>query len=469
MCCVVGVYGVEESPRVLMNMMKALHYRGEQSCGMTLFNANGRISHNTSLGPVQNLLCKIDNSVFSQEWVGGIGHGRYGTTGDRSALKNAQPLGILTQSGEAVYIAHNGDTPNFDAMKRELVINGALFQSDSDTEIILKNIERAREENVVQAILRGIKSYAGTYALTILARDQDGIKLIAARDPFGNRPLAIGTLGNGYVIASENSAFESVGAQFLRELLPGEMAVISSAGIKSCLIDPEAKGIYQCIFELIYFSFPSSKIFGVPVWKFREELGKKSAELYGHYIKDGDVVDGVPDSANYFADGFCNALRSNRDRVFIRRHSYEANRSFTQPNFEMRNGVVREKFSIVKEKVDGRRVWILDDSIVRGITSKRLIRALRANGARFVGVLIGSPPLIGPCRKGIDLDDLIAAPHTSSEGLTDVAAIRETIEADFLRYLSLEDLRNVITRMGMDPRKYCYGCFQNREPIWNVW
>ena len=310
--------------------------------------------------------------------------------------------------------------------------------------------------------------YRVTYDLIMLIKNGEKTQLIACRDPSGNRPLALGTLNNGYVVASENRAFEKISAKFIREINPGEIIVINEKGLKSHqLLDKPVK-IKQCVFENIYFSFPSSTVFNLPVWKFRELLGKIAAEKYGKFIENNDVITNPPDSSNYFADGFCKYRQKPLERAIIRGHE-ETIRSFTQPNQEEQENTVREKFSIIGEKVKGKRVWVLDDSIVRSITARKIIRSLRMNGAAWIGFISSAPPIIGPCKKGINHNDNLIAAKYLNDKTADIEAIRKEIEADFLAYLTIDDLKDAIKEFRENPNNFCFGCFEGREPIWEVW
>ncbi len=474
MCGIVGVFNVGKPFSVTSDMMTALQYRGEQGAGIALAKKDGNFFYERTLGLNLELSGKIENLHLNEsDYFAGIGHLRYGTSGSRRSLENAQPLHCKTSWGE-IYIGHNGDTPYFNEMKASLSEQGRVFLTDSDTEFILHHIGLSKEADPITAIKHGLRSYKGTYAIVMLVETAQGVKLIAARDPSGNRPLTLGKLDGGYIVASENSAFETVNGEFIREIRPNELLVISGAGIEKhhiepmLVIDTARVKFHQCIFENIYFSFPSSNVFGIPVDLFREELGQKAARRYGHLIGGDDIVTNPPDSSNFFIDGFCKELKRQPEKVFLRRHSIKI-RSFTQESEETRDAAIRRKFSIRGHLVTGKRVWLLDDSVVRGKTSKKLVRSLRNNGAVWVGVLSSCPPIIGPCHKGIDMtDDLIAAKHMK-DGQVDIEGIRKEIEADFVGYLTFEDVFEVISSFRLNPENFCFGCFQNREPIWHKW
>ena len=471
MCGVVGVFGVERPLKALCDMMQALQYRGEQGAGVRLLRQDGSAYYERELGPLTELSRKINAKPPANEnFIAGIGHLRYGTAGTRRLVANTGPFYGEMPWG-AVSFAHNGDTPNYDSLKKDLFDKGYFFTSDTDSEFILQYIAHSREKNAVEAIRHGLSLYRGTFSLALLARDASGIKLIAARDHSGNRPLALGKLEGGYIVASENNAFEAVSGEFVREIEAGEMLVISKEGVvEQALIlrYPQREQRRQCVFENIYFSFPTSKIFDIPVDEFRERLGRRMARRYSQLIRDGDIIANVPDSSNSFADGFCKELSRPLERVFIRRHA-NVIRSFTQETFEQRDDAVRKKLSLNSSKISGRRVWVPDDSIVRGVTSRKLARTLRALGASFVGFIISCEPIIGPCGKGMDFSEDLIARKNLVHGKADIDAVRNYIEADALYYNTREDILEVIRELGGNPENFCFGCFDNKEPIWNAW
>lgn len=468
MCGVFGVYGVEKPVEILCDMMGSSQYRGEQGAGVALLKNDGEFFFEREAGLVPNLMQKIGEDVKRRQFLAGIGHLRYGTSGSRFSLKNVQPL--YAKIGETdIYLAHNGDTPNHEFTRAELIGQGAIFTTDSDTEFVLHLIGFSEGKDIVSKIIEALAEYRGTFSITMLVKDENGVKLIAARDPWGNRPLALGKIGDGFVVASEDSAFEVVGADFLREIKPGELLVISENGIEEYTLKGLAPrgGLCQCVYEGVYFSFPTSNIFGFSVSAFREELGRLAERRFGHLVRPGDVIINIPDSSNSFLDGFCKSLGVYPERAIVRRHSM---RSFTQDNQAKRDEAVRKKHSRDTRRIVGKRVWVLDDSVVRGTTSRKINRMLRAGGAEWIGYILSCPPIIGHCRKGIDFsENLIAAQNLTDEGLPDIERVKEFIEADFLGYLDLSDLKSAVRNMGLVPENFCYGCFENREPIWNMW
>ncbi|MBI2591676.1 MAG: amidophosphoribosyltransferase [Candidatus Brennerbacteria bacterium] len=479
MCGIVGMFGPDMPLNVMSKMMTALNYRGEQNAGIVLTKENGDVFYEKSepFGPV-SALSTLFMKTFSHykkedNFLAAIGHLRYSTEGGPS-IKNAQPLYRKIGQNE-IWLAHNGDTPNFEEMRQDLNEYNSDFSTDSDSEFILKYIAIAGKEDIIEAIKLGLADYRGTYALLMLVKNGQNIKLIAARDPSGNRPLALGTSNNEYknneyFIASEDCAFEIINAKFIREIEPGEMLIISKQGLESQkLLENGVNKLHHCVFENIYFSFPSSTVFNIPVAEFRETLGKIAAQRYGYLVKEEDIIVPVPDSAKYFADGFCKFLKKPPDGALVRHHTTVL-KSFTQADQNSRVEATRDKISMIKRMIEGKRILLMEDSIVRGNASRKLIKGLKANGAADVKMLVSSPPIIGPCEKGIGHNEnLIAAKYLDNEKNPDIEAIRKEIGADFLAYLTIDDLKNAIKEFRGNPNHFCFGCFEGREPIWEVW
>lgn len=476
MCGVAGVFGVGKPLKALCDMMQALQYRGEQGAGVRLLRSDGSAFYERELGPLTELSRKIRfQPPADDNFVAGIGHLRYGTSGTRRLVANTGPL-YGEMSWGSLSFAHNGDTPNYDLLKKDLFGKGYFFTSDTDSEFILQYIASIRASSSIDAIRRGLSQYKGTFALAMLVRDSDGVKLIAARDHSGNRPLALGRLDKGYIVASEDNAFEAVSGEFIREINAGELLVISKDGLQELQLIfhyPQRIGLQQCVFENIYFELPTSKkMFGLSIKAFREGLGRKAAKSCGFLVEAGDVVANVPDSSNPFADGFCKELGRPVERALVRRHSPKV-RAFTQEDFEQREDAVRKKFSIDSEVVSGKRVWVLDDSIVRGITLRKIARLLRSLGATWIGFIVSCEPIIGPCGKGMDFsaEGLVARKYLTGPKQidVDVDAVREYVEADALYYNTRENVVSVIRELGGNPENFCFGCFDNKEPIWGAW
>ncbi len=482
MCGVIGAINVPNAYNAIVSMMDALQYRGENGAGMALATYDGDFFWERTEFTVPDLVHKTSHRGLAknnQGYFSGVGHDRYGTTGDKRSLDNAQPLMSKMSWGD-VYLAHNGDSPYVEEDRQALIQRGLPFSTTSDSELILNQMLLSGSDDSLNSIKNGLRAYRGTYALTMLIRDKDGIKLIVARDPSGNRPLALGRLGGGYVVASENSAFEVINAVYERDILPGELLVISQNSLFSHPIydHEDVLPLKQCIYELEYFSLPTSETFGISVSQFRKELGNTLAKEFGHLITPDDIITNVPDSSNTFAEGFCQAIHRELTTTILRRHS---TKSFTQESQAVIEDTLRRKFSFLQSGIKdilkqnpNTRFWIIEDSIVRGNTGRKIIRVFRGLGVRWVGVLSGVPPLIGPCKKGIDMEGkdgskLIAAQHILHGIVCDPRAVAAEVEANFVGYQSLQGVYDAVRSFGKDPDNFCHGCFENREPIWGKW
>ena len=483
MCAVVGAINVPNAYNVIVSMLHALQYRGENGSGLALAGYEGRFLYERTENTVPDLVIKIISSRFKpndHEYYCGIGHNRYGTSGDKKSIDNAQPFKFEMPWGW-LFLSHNGDSPYAAEDRKTLTEKGIALFSTSDSEIILQQMRLTGAHDLLTVLRGGLKAYRGTYALCMLTVYNGEVLLIAARDPSGNRPLSLGRLGGGYVVASENSAFEVVNAVYERDIEPGEIVVISQYSIDSYRINEGAehrkRPLFQCVYEQGYFSLPTSDVFGIPVIEFRKELGRRLANLYGGLVKPDDIVSYVPDSSNSFAEGFCEALGHKLITILLRRHS--SGRSFTKESHEVIEETLNIKFSFIRsnikkilEKNPDARIWIVDDSIVRGNTIRKIIRVLRSLGVKFIGVLSGMPPLLGDCGKGINIrgmtGKLIAAKHLTADSVNSMS-IAADIEANFVCYQTLSNLREAIKKFGKDPDNFCYGCFENREPIWGKW
>lgn len=482
MCAVAGAINVPNAYDVIIFMLHALQYRGENGSGLALISYDGRLLYERTENTVPDLVIKMIRSGFKPDdyqYHCGIGHNRYGTSGDKKSADNAQPFKFEMPWGW-LFLSHNGDSPYSIEDRKVLIEQGIALSTTSDSEIILQQMGLARTDDLLTALRGGLKSYRGTYALCMLTIYKGEVLLIAARDPSGNRPLSLGRLGGGYVVASENSAFEVINAIYERDIEPGEIVIISQNSIDSFRINDDAKPapLFQCIYEQGYFSLPTSEVFGIPVVEFRKELGRRLAKHYSDLIKPDDIVTYVPDSSNMFAEGFCEALDRKLITILLRRHS--SGRSFTKESQAVIEETLNVKFSFLRSVIKNKlkedpdvRVWIVDDSIVRGNTIRKIIRVLRNFGFKFIGVLSGMPPLLGDCGKGINIrgmtGKLIAAKHIISGLSVDSKSIAADIEANFVGYQPLADLRATVKSFGKEPDSFCYGCFENREPIWGKW
>ena len=376
-----------------------------------------------------------------------IGHTRYSTSGD-SSRGNAQPIVVKSAFGE-VSLCHNGNLINAASLREELESEGAVFQSGSDSEVILHLLARAEGEELAEALLAALRRVQGAFSLLLLSERT----LIAARDPYGFRPLCIGQFNGSYVLASESCAFDLINASYLREVEPGEIVVITGGQIRSLRLTSSPVRQAKCVFEHVYFSRPDSVVFGKTVQASRERMGRILAE---EAPVDADLVVPVPDSGVTAAVGF--SQRSDIPFSFGLIRNHYVGRTFIEPKQTIRHFGVKIKLNPVKELLAGKRVVLIDDSIVRGTTSRKIVKMVRAAGAREVHMRISCPPTISPCFYGIDTPnrrELIGASHTIEE-------IRKYIEADSLAYLSLPGL---LRAMEGSEKEYCTACYTGVYPI----
>lgn len=426
----------------------SLQHRGQESCGIAVSRTDG---------PVRNsAVCKgmgLVNEVFDAESLEnmhgdiGVGHVRYSTAG-ASIAQNTQPL-VLNYIKGTLSVAHNGNLVNAVKLRRELELNGAIFQTSIDSEVIAYLIarERLKAGKAEEAVKRAVARLKGAYSLVVASPR----KLIGARDPFGFRPLCIGKRGNAYILASETCALDTIGAKFVRDVEPGEIVAITSDGIKSDM-DMAGTKAARCIFEYIYFARPDSYIDGVCVHESRLMAGKILAQT--HPV-EADIVTGVPDSGNAAAMGYAMESKIPYGTAFVK-NSY-VGRTFIKPKQSARESSVMVKLNALRNVVDGKRVVMIDDSIVRGTTSARIVKILKDAGAKEVHVRISSPPFLYPCYFGTDIpssDQLIAYNHTVDE-------ICSIIGADSLGYLDVSRLGELTGgRLG-----YCSACFSGNYPV----
>ncbi len=441
-CGVFGIFGHAEAAKMAYLGLYALQHRGQESAGIA--STDGANVHvHKSMGHVQE--------IFTPEVIahlpGGvaIGHTRYSTAGDTS-LMNAQPVVIDCNKGKLA-LAHNGNLTNAIELRRKLEHRGSIFQTTSDTEVIVHLIARSSARNLSGAIADALNQVEGAYSLVILTRDE----IYAIRDPRGFRPLNIGRLESTWIIASETCAFDLLDAEYVREVEPGEMVRISSAGLESIHFAPEKPHSY-CIFEHVYFSRPDSIIFGRPVNQSRERLGRLLAR---EHPVEADLVAPVPDSGTPAAVGYAAESGIPFRMALIRNHYI--GRTFIEPSQAIRDFGVKLKLNPVRRMLEGQRVILVDDSIVRGTTSRKIVRMVREAGATEVHVRISCPPTISPCYYGVDTprrEELIAAQKPVEE-------IRKFLGADSLGYLSLGSLR---TAVEDTEGKFCTSCYTGSYP-----
>ena len=435
-CGVFGIWGAENAARLAYAGLYALQHRGQESAGIVASDGKEFRAHR-GLGLVSDVFAGGELELLTGHVA--IGHNRYSTTG-RNRMENAQPLVVNYREGNLA-IGHNGNLVNALALRREMEEQGSIFQTTSDTEVILHRIARSKATELERMIPEALARCQGAYSLVILA----GETLVGVRDPRGFRPLCLGRRDEAHVLASETCALDIVGAEFVREIQPGEMVLIDGRGVRSFqILAPEPSR--ACVFELIYFSRPDSVVFGASVDSVRRKLGRR---LAGEHPADADIVISVPDSSNSAALGFSEASGIPFELGLIRNHY--VGRTFIAPEQITRSFGVNMKFNPVRRILEGKRVVVVDDSIVRGTTSRSLVMMLRSAGAREVHFRVSSPPIGWSCYYGIDTpnrSELIASSHTIDE-------IRKYLHVDSLGYLSMEGLRSCVEK----PDGHCYACF----------
>ena len=441
-CGVFAVFGHPEAAKLTYLGLYALQHRGQESAGIVASDG-GRFNHHKGMGEVAEVFTEpVMKTLVGQA---AIGHTRYSTAGE-TALLNAQPLVVNCNKGP-IALAHNGNLVNAQQVRRRLEGSGSIFQTSSDTEVIVHLLAQSRAESIREAIPEALRMVEGAYSLVILTRDA----VVAVRDPRGFRPLCLGRLDGAWVVGSETCAFDLIGAEYVREIEPGEMVILSEAGMESSYFTPPVKHAY-CIFEHVYFSRPDSIVFGRPVQKSREMLGWLLAR---EHPAEADVVIPVPDSGTAAAIGYSTESGVPLKLGLIRNHYI--GRTFIQPEQTIRDFSVKVKLNPVRSLLENRRVVLVDDSIVRGTTMRKIVRMVREAGALAVHVRISCPPIISPCFYGIDTPtkrELIGAQKSVSE-------ICEFMEADSLGYLSLESMRKAVADAE---GRYCHACYTGNYP-----
>ncbi len=450
MCGIFGVYGHPEAANLTYLGLHALQHRGQEAAGIVSADG-GELRAHRAMGHVADIF-----GTSALEKLPGrtaIGHVRYATAG-ASDLRNAQPLTIEYAHGHLA-IAHNGNLVNAGTIRSRLEDSGSIFQSSADTEVIVHLIAHAREPDIVDRVITALKQVEGAYSLLFLTES----KLIAVRDPHGFRPLALGRLRDSFVFASETCAFDLIEAEFIRELEPGELVVVDSAGLRSLRPFGAPPPEKFCIFEHVYFARPDSRVNGHSVYRVRERLGRRLAV---EHPVEADVVIPVPDSGLAAAIGYARQSGIPYDMGLIRSHY--VGRTFIEPQQSIRHFGVKLKLNAVREVLDGKRVVVIDDSIVRGTTSRKIVKMIRAAGAREVHLRISSPPTTNPCHYGIDTptrSELIASSHSPAE-------IARYVTCDTLGYLSVDGLLDAVEspRDARGERTgYCAACFTGQYPV----
>jgi amidophosphoribosyltransferase len=443
-CGVFGIYSLNGNvAEFIFYGLQALQHRGQESAGIAVSDGENILIFK-DLGLV--------SQVFSEQNLAplqgsiGIGHTRYSTTG-RNVWKNSQPH--YRMFGDEVFaIAHNGNLTNTEELRKEQMKKGVRFETTTDTEIIASLIENSGKDNIEDAVEETIGKIKGSYSLVILTKD----RLFAVRDPHGFRPLVLGNLEGSFVIASETCALDIIDAQFIREVDPGEIIIIDKNGLRSQMILPVDR-ISMCVFELIYFSRPDSYLYNKNIFEIRHKMGR---ELAKEYPVDADMVISIPDSGTPAAIGYSAESKIPYGEGLIKNRYI--GRTFIQPTQEIREIGVKLKLNPLKDVIKGKRLIVVDDSIVRGNTSRKVVKELYSAGAKEVHMRISSPPLLHPCYYGIDMatkKDFLANHRT-------VEDIRKYLNVDSLKYLSIEGL---VRAIGEPRDKFCFACFNGDYPV----
>ncbi len=443
-CAVFGIYGHKEAANLTYLGLYALQHRGQEGAGIV----SGDSEH-FFVEKGTGLVADIYSKAVLKRLPGymAIGHNRYSTAGG-THVKNVQPLTVNFALGNLA-LAHNGNLINAGMVRNELEAYGAIFQSTTDSEVIIHLIAQSRADGLLGRVIDALRQVRGAFSVVILTEQG----LIAAKDPFGLRPLCLGRLRDSWIVASETCAFDLIGAEYIRELEAGELVVIDGQGLASYHPFPKEKTA-MCIFEYVYFSRPDSRIFGAnAVYQTRKALGRQLAK---EAPVPADLVIPVPDSGVAAALGYAEGAGIPFEQGLIRNHY--VGRTFIEPEQSIRHFGVKVKLNAISEVLEGRRVVVVDDSIVRGTTSRKIVKMIRQAGAKEIHMRISSPPIVSPCFYGIDTPtkrELIGSSHTIQE-------TRKYITADTLAYLSLEGMLNAAPATA---DRYCNACFTERYPI----
>ncbi|MBN2097538.1 MAG: amidophosphoribosyltransferase [Candidatus Omnitrophica bacterium] len=442
MCGIFGTTGHKDAARLTYLGLFALQHRGEESAGIVTFDGR-RVRQHKGMGLVGDVF--DERAIKSLRGDLAVGHVRYSTTGS-SEVKNIQPFLVSHKKGH-IAIAHNGNLTNTLQLRQALEEKGSIFQSTMDSEIIAHLLAKSEKADLKEKVVEALSQLQGAYSLVLMV---NGL-LIAARDPYGWRPLCLGRLDGAYVVASETCALDLIRAEYLRDIAPGETIFITKKGVES--IKPFTQGKQAlCIFEYIYFARPDSNIFGHNVYLTRKRLGHQLAR---EHPVDCDLVMPVPDSGNYAALGFAEEAKIPLELSLVRNHY--VGRTFIQPSQYIRDFRVRVKLNPIKDVLRGKRIVIIEDSIVRGTTSRVRVKTLREAGAKEVHMRVSCPPLVSPCFYGIDFPtkkELIASSHS-------VEWIRDFIGLDSLKYLSLGGM---LKSMPLLQEQFCVACFTGNYP-----
>jgi len=447
-CGVFGIFGHPEAANLTYLGLYALQHRGQESCGIVAADGQ-KLRAYRGMGLVSDVFRR--DSIF-EELPGrnAIGHVRYSTAGS-SDLKNVQPIMVDYARG-SIAVAHNGNLVNAQDVRNELENSGSIFSTTSDTEVLIHLLAKSQSDSLTDRIAEALMAVKGAYSILFLTET----RMVAVRDPNGFRPLALGKLNEGFVIASETCAFDLIEAEFIREIEPGEMIFIDKHGMKS--YRPFKETVQSpCIFEFVYFARPDSTIFGKQVYTVRKELGRQLAR---EHKVDADVVIAVPDSGVPATIGYAEESGIPFELGLIRNHY--VGRTFIEPQQSIRHFGVKLKLNPVRDVIEGKRVIVVDDSLVRGTTARKIVKMIRSAGAREVHMRISSPPTSFPCYYGIDTPsrkELISSSHTIEE-------ISRYITSDSLGYLSLQGmLRAAGCPEGVSAGSFCDACFSGDYPV----
>lgn len=465
MCGVFGIHGHEEAANIAYLGLHSLQHRGQESAGLVA--AEGRLRRSVHMGLVSDAFNR--ETLAKLPGRAAIGHVRYSTAGS-SELRNAQPF-LFEYVDGAISIAHNGNLVNATELRARLEAEGSIFQTSSDTEVIIHLMARARppeiaaemtrlgasghgaaRDEVVARLAVALRQVRGAYSLVLLTDDET---MIGVRDPHGFRPLVLGRLKDSYVLSSETSSFDLIEAEHIREIAPGELVVIRNGGMASHQLSESSPPVRFCVFEHVYFARPDSLLNGKAIYRARQRMGARLAQ---EAPAEADVVIPVPDSGVPAAVGYSRESGVPFEMGLIRSHY--VGRTFIEPQDSIRHFGVRLKLSPVRSVVDGKRVVVVDDSLVRGTTSRKIVKMLRAAGAREVHMRVSAPPTTHPCFYGIDTpnrSELVAASHTIDE-------IARYITCDSLAYLSHEGLMRAVAA-SPDGTGYCSACFTGNYPV----
>lgn len=442
-CAVFGSWNDDEAGRLTYLGLYAQQHRGQESAGIVSLMNDQHIVRR-GMGLVGDVFS--ENDLLALQGRAAIGHTRYSTTGENTP-QNVQPLTANLLNGPLA-LAHNGNFVNGQKLRAELQKGGAIFQGTTDTEALLHLIARHPSSDIFTCIREGLKRVVGAYSIVLLTHD----KLIAVRDPMGFRPLVLGRRGQAYFVASETCAFDLIDAEFIGEIQPGEMVWIDNDGLHRQSLELPEQKLSKCVFEHVYFARPDSQVFGLSVYESRKKMGEILAQ---ESAVDADLVIPVPDSGVPAALGYAQESKIPFDMGIIRNHY--VGRTFIQPTASIRSFGVKIKLNPQAHILKDKRVVVVDDSLVRGTTSQKIIRLIRQAGAREVHFRLASPPTVSPCYYGVDTpqkSQLIAAQHTQEE-------IRQFIGADSLAYLSIEGMMKAVKGSNKD---FCAACFDEKYP-----